>query len=168
VRRARPICVILGHRNSSFNQVFDKIELFRSAFRANNLARGVMRGRFIASLVAAALGNPGGVAHAMSPADQSATCRVIDGGKLPANSGGADALCEAVSAAVEAQAPGRGHSVEIRVLGSSRLAASVMSKDGLTIAEQSFASMDKHLTADSFKRFAVAIARELAKSGVAK
>jgi hypothetical protein len=43
-----------------------------------------------------------------------------------------------------------------------------MSKDGRTIAEQSFASMDKELTAGSFTRFAAALARELAKSGETK
>jgi hypothetical protein len=48
------------------------------------------------------------------------------------------------------------------------LAASVMSKDGRTIAEQNLASMDKDLSAESFKRFGAAIARELAKSGEAK
>ena len=124
-----------------------------------------MRDRMAIIAVAAALACASGSACAMSPAERSASCRVIDGGKLPANSGGADALCEAVSAAVDAQAPGQGHNVEIRVLGSSRLAASVMSKDGRTIAEQSFASMDKELTAGSFTRFAAALARELAKSG---
>ena len=124
-----------------------------------------MRGRFITSLAATALGVYSGVVHAMSAADQSATCRVIDGGKLPANSGGAKALCEAVTAAVEAQAPGQGYSVEIRVLGSSRLAALVMMKNGRKIAEQNLASMDKPITSGSFKRFAAAIAAKLAKSG---
>ena len=100
----------------------------------------------------------------MSAADQRATCRVIDGGKLPANSGGAKALCEAVTAAVEARAPGQGYSVEIRVLGSSRLAA-LVTKDGRKIAEQNLASMDKPITSGSFKRFAAAIAAKLAKSG---
>ena len=123
-----------------------------------------MRGRFITSLAATALGVSSGVLHAMSAADQRATCRVIDGGKLPANSGGAKALCEAVTAAVEAQAPGQGYSVEIRVLGSSRLAA-LVTKDGRKIAEQNLASMDKLITSGSFKRFAAAIAAKLAKSG---
>ena len=48
---------------------------------------------------------------------------------------------------------------------SARAYYRVTAKDGRTIAEQGFASMDKDLTAESFKRFAAAIARELAKSG---
>ena len=124
-----------------------------------------MRDKLAITAIAAALCSASGSACAMSAADQSATCQVIDGGKLPANSGGAKALCEAVTAAVEAQAPGKGYSVEIRVLGSSRLAASVMTKDGRKIAEQNLASMDKPITSGSFKRFAAAIAAELAKTG---
>ena len=123
-----------------------------------------MRDKLAIIAIAAALCSASGSACAMSTADQSATCQVIDGGKLPADSGGAKALCEAVTAAVEAQAPGQGYSVEIRVLGSSRLAA-LVTKDGRKIAEQNLASMDKLITSGSFKRFAAAIAAKLAKSG---
>ena len=123
-----------------------------------------MRDKLAIIAIAAALCSASGSACAMSTADQSATCQVIDGGKLPADSGGAKALCEAVTAAVEAQAPGQGYSVEIRVLGSSRLAA-LVTKDGRKIAEQNLASMDKPITSGSFKRFAAAIAAKLAKSG---
>ena len=101
----------------------------------------------------------------MTPADQGRPCQVINGEKLPANSGGAKALCDAVAAAVEAHAPGEGYRVEIKVLGPSRLAASVKSKDGRTVAEPKMASSDRDLTERSFKRFADAIVAELARSG---
>jgi hypothetical protein len=117
--------------------------------------------------IAAALGCAGGSACAMN-ANHQTNCRVIDGGKLPADSGGADALCQALTAAVEAKAPGQGYHVEVRVLGSSRLAATVTSKDGQKIAEQQLASMDKPLTAGSFKRFAAALAAELVKASAEK
>ena len=56
-----------------------------------------MRDKLAIIAIAAALCSASGSACAMSTADQSATCQVIDGGKLPANSGGVQALCEAVT-----------------------------------------------------------------------
>ena len=114
--------------------------------------------------IAAALGCASGSACAMSAAEpQAEGCRVIGGEKLPAESGGADALCRAIQAAVSEQAPGQGYSVEVRVLGSSRLSAVVTTDDGRKLPEQNFGSMDKVLTSGSFERFATAIATELAK-----
>ena len=126
-----------------------------------------MRDKLARIVLAAALGCASGSACAVSAADPHPNCHVVNGGKLPAETGGAEALCQAVTAAVKAQAPGRNYIVEIRVLGSSRLTASV-TEDGRKVAEQSIASMDKPLTAGSFKRFADAIAAELAKAGAGK
>ena len=115
--------------------------------------------------IAAALGCASGSACAMSSAEpQAEGCRVIGGEMLPAESGGADALCQAIRAAASEQAPGQRYSVEVHVLGSSRLSAVVKTDDGRTLPEQNFASMDKVLTSGSFKRFATAIATELAKA----
>ena len=114
--------------------------------------------------IAAALGCASGSACAMTAADQGAQCQVIDGGKLPADSGGAKALCDAVATAVEAHAPGQGYRIEIQVLGPSRLAASITSKDGRKVAEQKMASSDKNLTKRSFGRFADAIVAQLSRS----
>ena len=96
------------------------------------------------------------------------SCRVIDGNKLPAESGGADALCREIAAATAKAAPGVRYSIEIRVLPRSRLSATVTTADGRTLPEQGMASMDKPLTAGSFKRFAASIASELAKAVGAK
>ena len=112
--------------------------------------------------VAAVLGCASGNACAMTAADQGAQCQVIHGEKLPADSGGAKALCEAVATAVEEHAPGQ-YRVEIQVLGPSHLAASIMSKDGRKVAEQKISSMDKELTTRSFSRFADAIVAQLSK-----
>jgi hypothetical protein len=100
----------------------------------------------------------------MTAADQGAQCQVIHGEKLPAESGGAKALCEAVVTAIEAHAPGQGYRVEIQVQGPSRLAALVTSKDGRKVAEQKMASSDKNLTKRSFGRFADAIVAQLSRS----
>ena len=123
-----------------------------------------MRDRLARIAIAAALGCASGSACAMTAADQGAACQVIDGAKLPASTGGEDALCKAVTAAVDAHAPGQGYRVEIQVLGPSRLAASVLSKDGRKIAEQKMASSDRELTDKSFSRFADAIVAEISKS----
>lgn len=104
-----------------------------------------------------------GTACAMNmPNSQSPHCRVIDGGKLPATSGGAAALCDAIVHAVAERAPGMAFSAEVRVLSSSRLAATLIA-NGKTLADQKFASMDRELTKSSFERFAKAIAEQVAK-----
>ena len=123
-----------------------------------------MRDRLARIAVAAALGCASGSACAMTAVDQDARCQVAHGEKLPADSGGAKALCEAVVTALEAHAPGQGYRVEIQVQGPSRLAASVMSKDGRKLAEQKMASSDKNLTKRSFSRFADAIVAQLSNT----
>jgi hypothetical protein len=97
-----------------------------------------------------------------SPNHQSPHCRVVDGDKLPAASGGADALCAAIEQAMSSRAPGVAFSAEIRVLSSSRLAAT-LTRDGHKLPEQNFASMDRELTSSSFDRFAQTLANQLAE-----
>ena len=123
-----------------------------------------MRDRMAIIAVSAALGCASGSACAMTAANQGAQCRIIHGEKLPAESGGAKALCDVVGTAVEAHAPGQGYRIEIRVEGPSRLAASIMTKDGRKIVEQKMASSDKNLTKRSFSRFAHAIVAQLSRS----
>ncbi|NUT01789.1 MAG: hypothetical protein HOP96_12535 [Sphingomonas sp.] len=92
-------------------------------------------------------------------------CRVVGAEELPAESGGADALCKAIASAAAEKAPGVSYSIEVRVLPRSQLAAAITTGDGRKLAEQNFASMDRPLSSGSFKRFADAIAIELAKAG---
>ena len=128
-----------------------------------------MRQRLVMILVAAALGCVSGSACAMSSTENSSSgCRVVNGDKLPAESGGADALCREIAAATAAAAPGVHYTIEITVLPRSRLSAIVTTADGYKLPELGMASMDKPLTAGSFKRFAASIASELAKAGTTK
>jgi hypothetical protein len=99
-----------------------------------------------------------------APQTTSNGCNVLGGEQLPAESGGADALCKAISAAVADKAPGLGYSIEVHVLPRSRLSASVKLQDGRKLADQKFASMDRPLSSSSFERFAAAIATEVAKA----
>lgn len=129
-----------------------------------------MRERMALAAIAAAIGCVSGSACAMNSSEtQSApSCRVIDGNRLPAASGGADALCREIAAATASAAPGVRYTVEIRVLPKARLSATVTTADGRTLPELGIASMDKPLTASSFRRFAESIASELAKAGATK
>jgi hypothetical protein len=105
-----------------------------------------------------------GNAYAMaSPNNQSPVCRVVDGDKLPAESGGATALCNAIEDAVAERAPSVAVTVEVKVVSSSRLKAT-LTRGGKRLPEQNFASMDRDLRQDSFDRFAAAIADALAKA----
>ncbi|MBA3511197.1 hypothetical protein [Sphingomonas sp.] len=104
----------------------------------------------------------GGACAMESPSIQRPACRVVDGDKLPAESGGAAALCTAIQRAAAARAPGVEFTVDVKVLSSSRLAATVTS-EGQRLPEHNFASMDRDLTGNSFERFAAALADQLAQ-----
>jgi ABC-type glycerol-3-phosphate transport system substrate-binding protein len=128
-----------------------------------------MRERLFRFAIASALAGVSGSACAMSTGEGRAeACRVVGGEKLPVESGGSDALCKAIVDAVEQQAPGLRYQVEVTVLPRSRLTASITTGDGRRLPEQSFVRIDKPLSSGAFKRFAAAIAGELAKAGVKK
>ena len=67
----------------------------------------------------------GGACAMSSPENHSPSCRVVDGDKLPAASGGASSLCTAVERAIAQAAPGARFSAEVRVLSRSRLSATL-------------------------------------------
>ena len=121
------------------------------------MGRGIRAGIL---LVAAAF--LGGNACAMS-APHHPHCRVTDGDKLPAGSGGPDALCAAIEQAVKDRAPNAAFSAEVTVLSSSMLAAT-LTADGRKLPEQKFAIMDRQLDHSSFERFARALADQLVKA----
>lgn len=99
-----------------------------------------------------------------SPSSQLVDCRVVDGDRLPAETGGPEALCAAIKRAATAEAPARKFSVEVRVLGSSSLAATLTTADGTVLPEQKFAISDRRLTKGSLERFAKALVGEVARS----
>ena len=100
-------------------------------------------------------------ACAMNSVDRQSRCSVVDGDKLPAESGGAAALCAAIESAAAKRAPGVGYSVEVTVQASSRLAAELV-REGHALPQQNYASMDRALTRQSFERFAAALADRIA------
>lgn len=99
-----------------------------------------------------------------SPSPQLVDCRVVGGDKLPASSGGTDALCAAIARAAAAEAPASRFSVEVRVLGHSSLAATLTTADGTSLPEHRFAVSDRSLTKGSIDRFAKALVGELVRA----
>ena len=100
-------------------------------------------------------------ACAMSSVDRQARCSVVDGDKLPVESGGAAALCSAIESAAARRAPGVDYSVKVKVQSSSRLAAALV-REGHDLPQQNYATMDRELTRQSFERFATSIADQIA------
>jgi hypothetical protein len=98
-----------------------------------------------------------------APAHAQPRCQVVNAGKLSASSGGAKALCAAMTREIGKQAPGLDYHATVTVLSASRLSASVDGK-GRTLAEQKFSSMDRALAKSSFDRFAKSVAAEVAAS----
>ena len=96
-----------------------------------------------------------------APAQGQPRCQVVNAGKLPASSGGASALCAAMTREIGQKAPGLDYHATVTVLSPSRLSANVHVK-GRTLAEQKFSSMDRALAQSSFERFAKAVAAEVA------
>ena len=94
-----------------------------------------------------------------SPSAKPAACRVVGGAKLPAASGGADALCAAIEKAAQAR-----FSVEVRVLSPHSLAADVIMADGRSLPEQRLDISDRELSSKSFEWFAQNLAAEVAKA----
>lgn len=97
----------------------------------------------------------------MNSADRRSRCSVVDGNKLPVESGGAVALCSAIETAAAKRAPGVDYSVKVQVQSSSRLAAELV-REGHALSQQNYASMDRALTRQSFDRFAAALADRIA------
>lgn len=100
-------------------------------------------------------------ACAMNSVDRPLRCSVVDGDKLPVESGGAAALCSAIEGAAAQRAPGVAYSVEVKVHSSSRLAAALI-REGHALPQENYASMDRELTRQSFDRFAAALADRIA------
>jgi len=91
-------------------------------------------------------------------------CRVTGAEKLPAEAGGADAICAAVQRAVAAQAPSLRYGAEVRVLSRSALAANLVA-NGRKLPELRFSVSDRELNRTTIGRFADSVAAALAEAG---
>lgn len=91
-------------------------------------------------------------------------CRVVGGDKLPADSGGADAFCAAVTRAAAAQAPELKFKVDVQVRGPAMMTAILTTADGKKLPEQTFSISDRGLTRGSLERFANSLVGEVARA----
>ena len=101
----------------------------------------------------------------MSAAEHSGKvqCTVIGADKLPAELGGANAICAALQRAVAAKASGAHYAAEFRVPSASALIANV-AVNGRKLPEQRFGVMDRNLNPASIERFAQTLANMVAEA----
>lgn len=90
-------------------------------------------------------------------------CEVTNAARLPAASGGSQALCREIERAVRAAAPTTSYTARVLVLTASRLSAVLIVNDH-ALPEQNFAVMDRELDPGSIRRFAEVLAGEVAKA----
>ena len=119
----------------------------------NRLARSILVGS--AGLAAT------GACAMTAPVQAQSSCRVHDAARLPAEAGGADAICGAVARAAAAKAPSVRYNAEIRVVSRSSLAAE-LTADGRKLPEQRFSVSDRDLNPLAIEHFADALAAALA------
>jgi hypothetical protein len=91
-------------------------------------------------------------------------CTVLNGEKLPPESGGADAICSAIEQAIAARAPKVRYTAEVRVLSKSGLSVTVVA-NGKKLPDQNMSVSDRNLNPWAIKRFAEGLAEEVAKVG---
>ena len=96
------------------------------------------------------------------PATAVARCQVVDGEKLPAESGGAAALCAAIERAATSSALNIPFTVQITVGSRSILSADVTLSDGRKLPSLRIAEMDRPISKSTFDRFGAAIANHIA------
>lgn len=106
-------------------------------------------------------------AAAVAPANARAmtgdvrSCRVVEGEKLLARAGGAQALCAEVGRAIHGAAPKAHYKAEVKVLPRSMLSTSLV-VNGRALPDQKFAAMDSELDESAVRRFAEGIATAVA------
>jgi hypothetical protein len=114
-------------------------------------------------LAVAAFASASGACAMTSPVPENVHCSVTRADMLPADAGGADALCSAIRTAIFKRAPKARVSVEVRVLTPSML-ATMLVVEGSALPEQKFAVMDRNLNPRSIERFAQSIATKVAEA----
>jgi hypothetical protein len=92
-------------------------------------------------------------------------CQVVGAGELPADTGGADALCAAVEQALQAAAP-KPAAIEVNVVSPYLLSATVMLADGRKLPAIKVGSSDRQLGARAVQMLADSIAAQVAAQQV--
>jgi hypothetical protein len=111
--------------------------------------------------LAAVFASSGSPAMNMPGKETFGRCTIVGGTSLPSTSGGSEALCRIVEAAIKAKTQTRDYAVEVKVMSPSRISASLVVK-GHELPEQRFAVMDGVISPGSIQRFAESLARVVA------
>ncbi len=120
-----------------------------------------MWSRIFAGILASAIAVAACVPAMSAP--QARPCRVLNGDKLPPESGGAAAICSAIEKAMSVRAPKVKYSAEVRVLSKSALTVAVVA-NGKKLPDQNMSVMDRNLNPWAIDRFAASLAEEVAKA----
>ncbi len=97
----------------------------------------------------------------MSPSAELGWCQVSGAQKLPAEAGGADALCAAVGQALAKVSP-KPQTVELSVLSPFMISATVVMADGRRLPAVKVGSADRPLGARAIRMLADGIAAQVA------
>ena len=97
---------------------------------------------------------------AMSAGD-TGPCRVVNGEKLPKDSGGSAAICSEIEHAAAVKAANVPYKAQVRVLSKTALAVD-LEVNGRKLDEQHFAIVDRNINPTFIKRVAEAIAEQIA------
>ena len=111
--------------------------------------------------LALALATSSSACAMIAPAAAVARCQVLDGEKLPAQSGGAAALCAAIERAVASSASDVAFTVQVTVGSLSMLSADVTLSDGRKLPSLRMAEMDRPISKSTFDRFGAAVASHI-------
>jgi hypothetical protein len=122
-----------------------------------------MWGRFAALVLLASVTPTAVLAVNSAPDVPNGPCVITGAEKLHGEPIGSDTICSEIEGAIAAQMPTVRYSAQIKVLSSSRLAATLI-VNGRTLPVQNFAVMDGKLSNSSVKRFASALAQAVAQA----
>lgn len=92
---------------------------------------------------------------------QEIRCSVLGAENLPAETGGADAVCAAIRSALQGSKPASGSSVTVTVRSPYSAAASISLSDGRVLTDVNVASSDRSMNQRSIAMLAEGVARQV-------
>lgn len=122
-----------------------------------------MRGRIASFLLFLAAAVPAGAGAVSMSGGPAAHCRVVTGEQFLTGAVSGNIVCSEIERAIAAVAPHARYSAEVKAMPRARLSARLV-VSGRTLPEQNFAVMDRELDLGSIRRFAEALAAEVAKA----
>ena len=120
-----------------------------------------MRSGVVAMMLLAGSGAVGGSALAMNRLADHPWCKVNDAQKLPADVGGAEAVCAAVAKAVGVRSP-KPHAITLNIVSPYLISATVTMADGRRLPAIKVGRSDRKLGRRAIQMLADSIAAQVA------